>query len=418
MKPQIKITKRKTQKQRKFKKQTQKRKKLKKRMKGSGFLDSSQGEQKTRTSQKWSQEWKDTIGLLESEKAKERVMNDIKKIPPKEWRKTIMNAFPDYSQKIIDYENAIIPKNRYDEFSEIPPEEWKETIMKAFPDNYKNIILDYENAIIPKNRYDEFSEEYFTNRNYIFQDPLIQNLIAKYSPPLYPDSFWKRTSDMDGIENGFWKSDHPAHTQDTLRHAIVAYLEDDTRTEIIEEWGMIENWNVSQVTDMKGMFKNAENFNQDIGEWNVSNVTDMSNLFSFATNFNQDIGGWNVSKVNKMTKMFIGAKNFNQDIGEWNVSQVTNMNSMFNEAENFDQNIGGWNVSNIIDMSRLFDLAKNFNQDIGVWNVSNVSDMKWMFADAENFNQDIVGWNVSKVTNMSHMFDNNPLSDNPPDWYR
>ena len=54
-KSKIKITKRKTQKQRKFKKQTQKRKKLKKRMEGSGVLDSSQGEQKTRTSQKWSQ---------------------------------------------------------------------------------------------------------------------------------------------------------------------------------------------------------------------------------------------------------------------------------------------------------------------------------------------------------------------------
>ena len=34
-------------------------------------------------------------------------------------------------------------------------------------------------------------------------------------------------------------------------------------------------WDVSSVTDMKGMFCVAKAFDQDIGNWNVSNVTTM-----------------------------------------------------------------------------------------------------------------------------------------------
>ena len=59
----------------------------------------------------------------------------------------------------------------------------------------------------------------------------------------------------------------------------------------------IGNWDVSNVTDMSGMFENAEAFNQPIGNWDVSNVTDMRNMFYAATSFNQDISNWDVSSV-------------------------------------------------------------------------------------------------------------------------
>ena len=47
----------------------------------------------------------------------------------------------------------------------------------------------------------------------------------------------------------------------------------------------ISDWNVSNVTNMSGMFFNATS-------WNVSNVTDMSRMFGFwwkDSVFNQDI---------------------------------------------------------------------------------------------------------------------------------
>ena len=57
----------------------------------------------------------------------------------------------------------------------------------------------------------------------------------------------------------------------------------------------------------------------------------MSNMFRNA--FNQDISTWDVSNVTNMTGMFLGVTPFNQDIRAWDVSNVTNMNYMFYRTE-------------------------------------------------------------------------------------
>ncbi len=74
---------------------------------------------------------------------------------------------------------------------------------------------------------------------------------------------------------------------------------------------------LSRVTIMNHMFKDAHNFNQDIGDWDVSKVTRMANMFNGATKFNQDISRWDVSKVTRMANMFDGANDFNQNLGRW-----------------------------------------------------------------------------------------------------
>nr|WP_244831640.1 BspA family leucine-rich repeat surface protein [Candidatus Vampirococcus lugosii] len=57
--------------------------------------------------------------------------------------------------------------------------------------------------------------------------------------------------------------------------------------------------------------RRGEDFNQDIGNWDVSNVTDMEGMFLRAESFNQDISNWNVSNVTNMSMMFEEAKAFN-----------------------------------------------------------------------------------------------------------
>ena len=48
------------------------------------------------------------------------------------------------------------------------------------------------------------------------------------------------------------------------------------------------------------MFSSIESlaFNQPLGNWDVSNVTDMSGMFNDANLFNQPLSNWNVSNVN------------------------------------------------------------------------------------------------------------------------
>ena len=162
---------------------------------------------------------------------------------------------------------------------------------------------------------------------------------------------------------------------------------------------------VSGIENMSELFRNEENFNEDISHWDVSSVTNMSFMFSGAREFNQDISYWDVSKVEDMMWMFFGAQNFNKSISDWNVENVKNMSRMFSDAFKFNQDLGLWNVSSVIDMSEMFHNAKDFNQDIGEWNVSNVENMSFMFGDANNFNQNIGLWDVSKVKSMQYMFE-------------
>ena len=84
-------------------------------------------------------------------------------------------------------------------------------------------------------------------------------------------------------------------------------------------------------------------------------------MFYYATKFNQNLNNWDVSKVNNMSGMFRAAFLFNQDISSWNVSNVTDMSQMFYEATLFNQDISSWNVSSVTNMSNMFFYATNFN---------------------------------------------------------
>ena len=132
----------------------------------------------------------------------------------------------------------------------------------------------------------------------------------------------------------------------------------DVKVEHINEIVTGSGWNVSSVTDMKGMFCVAKAFDQDIGNWNVSNVTTMQNMFYIAEVFNNggnsSINNWNVSKVTAMGSMFREAKAFDQPIGNWNVSIVGRMDYMFATNTLFNQDIGNWNVSNVVLFNNMF----------------------------------------------------------------
>ena len=86
-----------------------------------------------------------------------------------------------------------------------------------------------------------------------------------------------------------------------------------------------------------------------ISDWDVSQVIDMSELFSYKTTFNDDISNWDVSSVTNMDFMFYDATSFNQDISSWDVSSVTNMYRMFEEVGEFNQDIDAWGLGCVLN---------------------------------------------------------------------
>ena len=52
------------------------------------------------------------------------------------------------------------------------------------------------------------------------------------------------------------------------------------------------------------MFDECKSFNQPLNNWNVSNVTNMGSMFVNCKSFNQNISNWDVSKVKYNQKIF------------------------------------------------------------------------------------------------------------------
>ena len=165
---------------------------------------------------------------------------------------------------------------------------------------------------------------------------------------------------------------------------------------------------------LKGLVENERIY---LGDIDVSKITDMSNLFEDTSRVNFDgIEKWNVSNVTNMCGMFYKALHFNSDISQWDVSKVTNMNSMFREAANFNSDLSEWDVSKVSAMALMFCGAAKFNSDLSKWDVSNVTDMSYMFGGASNFNSDLSQWKVVTECFILGMFDNARCMELPW-WY-
>ncbi len=191
----------------------------------------------------------------------------------------------------------------------------------------------------------------------------------KTTPPLKKETIVKKTAETTKkpVVN---KPAKNIFNNISLKTAVEEWQENRSKAE--KKYGHISNWNVSNITNMYGLFSNDESFNEDISNWDVSNVENMSHLFFCTDSFNQDIGNWNVSKVKNMWRTFYSADVFNQDIGKWDVSNVTNMEEMFFRAKNFNQDIGNWNVSNVENMNLIFSKSDSFKQDLSGWNLNKI----------------------------------------------
>jgi len=142
------------------------------------------------------------------------------------------------------------------------------------------------------------------------------------------------------------------------------------------EYGPILNWNVTNVTNMSGVFfdyygEKFRKFNEDLSQWDVSNVTNMNYMFYQTEEFNSDLSEWDVGKVTDMGGMFYKAEAFNTDISSWDTSNVVDMFNMFYGSSAFNQNLSDWDISKVTDMTGAFQDTTNFRQEL-CWDFSNV----------------------------------------------
>ncbi len=106
----------------------------------------------------------------------------------------------------------------------------------------------------------------------------------------------------------------------------------------------VDTPDLSNVTNMGGMFNDCSAFNQDLSGWNVSNVTDMGLMFYYCSAFNQDLSSWNVSNVTDMDAMFQNCSAFNQNLGSWTLKKCKELGLSYcgMSIENYFKSLEGW----------------------------------------------------------------------------
>uniref|UniRef100_A0A7S3P7L5 BspA family leucine-rich repeat surface protein n=1 Tax=Amphora coffeiformis TaxID=265554 RepID=A0A7S3P7L5_9STRA len=218
-------------------------------------------------------------------------------------------------------------------------------------------------------------------------------------------------------------------TKAELQQAVDSYVEGD-RELAKRQYGEIESWCVSLITDFSNLFKDRRTFNEPLHHWDVSNAVTTESMFENAILFNQNLTRWNTKSVQTMDNMFKGATSFDGDVSAfdtsnvvsmasmfggaamftgkglslWDTARVQTMNSMFHKTQRFNENLSTWNTSSVKDMSLMFLGSRLFDGDISTWDTSRVTSMRAMFQGASAFQGDISKWNTSAVVDMARMF--------------
>jgi surface protein len=204
--------------------------------------------------------------------------------------------------------------------------------------------------------------------------------------------------------------------QEQLSSEVAGYLTAPYNS-TLHERGVLNNWKLGELTNLRRLFSGRTDFNEDLNKWDVSKVTDMTLIFGWCTNFNGDISNWDVSEVTTTSHAFYLAENFNGDISKWDTSKVLDMSYMFGGAfkfngdistkvidEGLDTQYNAWDVSSVQYMAYMLSMSYPT-----LWNGVEVDQFRHGKGDFNNgeeaglSNKPLL-WDTKSCTDMSHLF--------------
>ena len=128
---------------------------------------------------------------------------------------------------------------------------------------------------------------------------------------------------------------------------------------VIRQYGYpISSWDVSRVTNFTSVFDGKRNerlilsFNEDLGHWNVSAGIDMFRMFG-KLNVYEGYGleQWDVSNVVNMRGMFQEGYQFRGNVSFWDTRKVKTLTRLFSDCYIFNTDISTWKTSNVDSMA-------------------------------------------------------------------
>lgn len=146
----------------------------------------------------------------------------------------------------------------------------------------------------------------------------------------------------------------------------------------------ILNWDLGQVTFIKGLFCNNPKLTKVYGieNLNIGNVHGISSMFRNCISLTElDLSSWNTENINTFGAMFSGCKNLKTigDISSWNTNKVRWMKSMFKGCKNLNNIPGIENLKlpNCENCSRMFIDCTNMDFELNLSNWNLPSDVEW-----------------------------------------
>jgi len=201
-----------------------------------------------------------------------------------------------------------------------------------------------------------------------------------------------------------------------------SWIRSQSRSDLVERYGHISEWDTSQVDSLHYLFVNVcrygeegkvdntgmlvARFNEDLSKWSTGNVMSLEGTFKGCAKFNSPLP-WNTSSVRSLSGTFEGCTSFNQPL-QWDTSSVRILTNTFAGATSFNQPLR-WDTPNLEKADKLLRGAVSFNSPL-VMNFRQVTDLTQALAGCPAFNQpldsfNLVGRGLEHLESMDALFE-------------